>query len=519
VTKWIRPQRVRRAIAALAEWRLSAKSQPAMHLWPLLALVEKGVDSTSSVPFSEADDFSFWDRYARFPGDTRPGKVEGEFTADFYIEPLLREAKPADYPHRSPATIRTRTFVNSWSAATISPGALGQEVRLAQDFAEVFERKVLHTRAGIVQVPVVDLAVWLFREDHFKDEAGAADLESRFRLVFPFDTLDYARLFRFEQESAIEIFTSSKPTDDELKSEIMAALTAKTPPFPSPEQLAETFGKIEDDDPVLQQVKELLGLSTSGIILRGCPGTGKTWYAKQIALALTGRPDNVFEVQFHPSIGYEDFVEGYTPAESSKSGFEVVEKTFLKACRRAHESEQLIVVVIDEINRGDPARVFGELLTYLETGYRGQQFVLPYSQKDVAIPPNLLVLGTMNPHDRSITQLDQALVRRFDHIDLLPSSALVARFLESNSTFSTDQIDQVCEWFDAVQDLVPLGLGHTYFKDVKTPESLRAVWKYRIWPFCVSVLELEVSRLEDLKASFEGMLNRVLSADTEEPPA
>ena len=196
---------------------------------------------------------------------------------------------------------------------------------------------------------------------------------------------------------------------------------------------------VEDDDAIYVQVKELLDLGTSGIIFRGCPGTSKTWYAKQIAYKLAAKTEHIYQCQFHPSYGYEDFVEGYKPDESAKAGFQVIDKIFLAACEEASKVGTYVVFIIDEINRGDPARVFGELLTYIEHGYRGDRFRKAYTGDEATVPKNLVVFGTMNQYDRGIAQLDLALTRRFDHIDLKPDTEKVEAFLGENGNFSGDR--------------------------------------------------------------------------------
>ena len=205
---------------------------------------------------------------------------------------------------------------------------------------------------------------------------------------------------------------------------------------------AESSYLIDEEDPLYLQVRELLKLNSSGIILRGVPGTGKTWYARQIARRLVrDASDRVFEVQFHPSLGYEDFVEGYRPNEESRSGFSVVPKQFTLACDRARTlPNEYFVYIIDEINRGEPARILGDLLTFIEQDYREREFILPFSNRAFSIPRNLIVIELMNPYDRSVTQLDSALVRRFDHIDVEPSSERVGTFLEETGVFDSTRV-------------------------------------------------------------------------------
>ena len=164
------------------------------------------------------------------------------------------------------------------------------------------------------------------------------------------------------------------------------------------------------------------------------------------------------------------------------------------------------------------SRVFGELLTYIERDYRDLPFSLAYSEETKSIPPNLLLIGTMNPFDKSIMQLDLALIRRFDHIPLKPSAEMVQKFLEDSASFSQEQIDTVTEWFQSLQALLPHGIGHTYFKEVHTPEHLRTVWKHRMLPHCDSVLELDPQKMGHVKHSFDAMYGKLVGQEpTGEP--
>lgn len=484
-----------------------------MHLWPLLAIIERGANTDSFISFEETNDYQFWDRYGRLPGETR-GRTgpAGGFTDDYYIDPLIRAKKPSDYPHRSPNTIRKRTFLNSWKAAALDSQ---DETRwkLAKNFADIFVARVLRKDDVIHRVPIVDLAVWLFRNDEFPDDAETKALEQRFQERFRFSRSDYDKIFVFENESPDQIFTETKPADDEYRAAIEGALLSAQARLPAPPPLytGGTAAKsaIGDDDPILQQVKELLEIGTSGVIFRGCPGTSKTWYAKQIAHYLVASPDHIHQVQFHPSYGYEDFVEGYRPDEDSRSGFRVTDKIFLAACDQARDLETPVVFIIDEINRGDPARIFGELLTYIEFGYRGDSFQRAYTGNPTSVPKNLIILGTMNQADKSITQLDLALLRRFDHIDMLPSAEILESFLQrEDAEFTEEQIEIVSMWFESLQKLVPI--GHTYFNDIRRPEQIMTVWRYRMLPYCEAVLELDEHKLEHAKKSFEGMYRRLM---------
>lgn len=164
------------------------------------------------------------------------------------------------------------------------------------------------------------------------------------------------------------------------------------------------------------------------LILQGPPGTGKTWLAKRLAFALMGQKDDskVRAVQFHPNLSYEDFVRGWRPTGDGK--LSLADGVFMEAIKAASKDpSSKFVVVIEEINRGNPAQIFGELLTLLEAGKRtpDEALELCYPDADgkrrpVHIPGNLYVVGTMNIADRSLALVDLALRRRFAFVELEP---------------------------------------------------------------------------------------------------
>ena len=169
--------------------------------------------------------------------------------------------------------------------------------------------------------------------------------------------------------------------------------------------------------------------SRKNLILQGPPGTGKTWLAKRLAFALIGQRDDskIRVVQFHPNLSYEDFVRGWRPAGDGKLALE--DGVFMEALRSASEIPTAkFVVVIEEINRGNPAQIFGELLTLLEADKRSPRDAIELCYPDadgirrpVHVPDNLYVIGTMNIADRSLALVDLALRRRFAFVTLGPS--------------------------------------------------------------------------------------------------
>ena len=169
--------------------------------------------------------------------------------------------------------------------------------------------------------------------------------------------------------------------------------------------------------------------SKKNLILQGPPGTGKTWLAKRLAFALMGRKDEskIRPVQFHPNLSYEDFVRGWRPTGDGK--LTLADGVFMETIKAAvKDSSSKFVVVIEEINRGNPAQIFGELLTLLEDSKRtpSEALELCYADPDgtrrpVHIPDNLFVIGTMNVADRSLALVDMALRRRFAFTNLEPT--------------------------------------------------------------------------------------------------
>lgn len=174
----------------------------------------------------------------------------------------------------------------------------------------------------------------------------------------------------------------------------------------------------------LAAMLERLG-SKKNVILQGPPGTGKTWLARRLGWALCDErgTTRVQVVQFHPSLTYEDFVRGWRPAAGS---LDLSDGVFLEMCTRAAEDpERPYVLVIEEVNRGNPAQIFGELLTLMEADKRSVDYAMrlayPRENERFFVPPNLYIIGTMNVADRSLAIVDMALRRRFAFIELRPS--------------------------------------------------------------------------------------------------
>ena len=181
------------------------------------------------------------------------------------------------------------------------------------------------------------------------------------------------------------------------------------------------FLEREKLETILQRLRD-----KKNLILQGPPGTGKTWLAKKLAFAAIGErdEDKIRPVQFHPNLSYEDFVRGWRPSGDGK--LDLVDGPFLQMINTAKDDpESQYAIIIEEINRGNPAQIFGEMLTLLESDKRNEDEALELSYRKregerVYIPENLYVIGTMNVADRSIAMVDFALRRRFAFVDLEP---------------------------------------------------------------------------------------------------
>ena len=241
----------------------------------------------------------------------------------------------------------------------------------------------------------------------------------------------------------------------------------------------------------LEEIETLLE-DKRQVIFQGPPGTGKTYVAQKLAKHLAGSDERVTLVQLHPSYAYEDFVQGFRPTlEGNQAGFKLRDGPLLRAAKLARqEPDARHFLVIDEINRGSLAKVFGELYFLLE--YRDEKIRLQYQgddDEDFSLPKNLFIIGTMNTADRSIALVDLALRRRFYfvefHPDDEPVKGVLRRWLEANAPddmeWLVDVVEQVNELLEADRHAA---IGPSYFmKENLDEESVRRIWKHSVLPY------------------------------------
>ena len=229
-------------------------------------------------------------------------------------------------------------------------------------------------------------------------------------------------------------------------------------------------------DEMLEALKE-----KKNVVLQGAPGVGKTYVAKRLAYALIESNDQrqVEMIQFHQSYSYEDFIQGFRPTPNGH--FDLKFGIFYQFCRRAQRDEATkkpYVFIIDEINRGNLSKIFGELMMLIEPDKRGKEHAIPlaYSQnagERFYIPENLHLIGMMNTADRSLAMVDYALRRRFRFITLRPefSSAEFGKFLAAAGA-AQELIKKIVSRMNALNEVIAadtknLGpgyqIGHSYF--------------------------------------------------------
>lgn len=258
------------------------------------------------------------------------------------------------------------------------------------------------------------------------------------------------------------------------------------PPYTVDDFLSEVYM----DESEYNKLVALLS-TKKNIILQGAPGVGKTYAAKRLAYSIMGvkDKDRVTMIQFHQSYSYEDFIMGFRPCES---GFELRKGAFYNFCKAAEiDNENAYFFIIDEINRGNLSKIFGELFMLIESDKRGVELQLLYADEKFAIPENVYIIGMMNTADRSLAMLDYALRRRFAFYEMKPafeSDGFRAYRMELDNPKFDRLITCVENLNNAITADESLGegfcIGHSYFcnLDDASDQTLSSIVEYELIP-------------------------------------
>ena len=252
------------------------------------------------------------------------------------------------------------------------------------------------------------------------------------------------------------------------------------------------------DEEHLEKVEALL-TDKRQVIFYGPPGTGKTFVARKLAEFYAAGGGSVEVVQFHPSYAYEDFVEGYRPKPEG-SGFTLKPGPLKRIAEKAVRNPATRhILLIDEINRANIAKVFGELYFLLE--YRKEEITLQYSEQRFELPENLWIIGTMNTADRSIAIIDAALRRRFYFFPFFPDrppiNGLLRRWLVKHKPDLIWLADVVSEANRRLGDQ-QAAIGPSYFlRENLTPEWVKIIWEYAVLPYLAERFFGEEDRLKE----------------------
>ena len=284
------------------------------------------------------------------------------------------------------------------------------------------------------------------------------------------------------------------------------------PPYTKEDFLSEVFMPEEEYD----KLSGILRIKKN-IILQGAPGVGKTFVAKRIAFSMMGVKDveRVMMVQFHQSYSYEDFIMGFRP---STDGFELKRGAFYNFCKKAEiDGDNDYFFIIDEINRGNLSKIFGELFMLIENDKRGVSLQLLYSDEKFSVPKNIYIIGMMNTADRSLAMLDYALRRRFAFFEIKPAFTTDG-FREYRMSLENEKFDKLIACVESLNNVISndesLGdgfcIGHSYFcnllPDTINDQILSGIVEYELIPLLKEYWFDEPTKVKDWSSNLRSAI-------------
>ena len=284
------------------------------------------------------------------------------------------------------------------------------------------------------------------------------------------------------------------------------------PPYTKEDFLSEVFMPEEEYD----KLSGILRIKKN-IILQGAPGVGKTFVAKRIAFSMMGVKDveRVMMVQFHQSYSYEDFIMGFRP---STDGFELKRGAFYNFCKKAEiDGDNDYFFIIDEINRGNLSKIFGELFMLIENDKRGVSLQLLYSDEKFSVPKNIYIIGMMNTADRSLAMLDYALRRRFAFFEIKPGFTTDG-FRKYRMSLENEKFDKLIACVESLNNAISndesLGdgfcIGHSYFcnllPDTIDDQVLSGIVEYELIPLLKEYWFDEPTKVKDWSSNLRSAI-------------
>lgn len=333
--------------------------------------------------------------------------------------------------------------------------------------------------------------------------------------------IDYQEIKRCTELGKMEFFSNSTGTLFKLSKEeydFILDMIREENPLPATDRTERYDKNAFLDEVYMTESKYDILVAVlknkKNIILQGAPGVGKTFAAKRLAYSIMGKKDEsrIEFVQFHQNYSYEDLMMGYKPAND---GFELKYGIFFRFCQRAaNRPDEEFFFVIDEINRGNMSKIFGELLMLVERDYRGTKATLAYNGLMFTVPKNVYIIGMMNTADRSLAMIDYALRRRFSFFDLEPGleSEGFMKYQQNfkNETFSL-LISKILELNREIALDKSLGkgfcIGHSYFcsQTKCTEEWMRAIVDYDILPMLREYWFDDMNKLQHWESVLRGV--------------
>ena len=439
------------------------------------ALADEDVDTIHYWIYSPGDSAYKWDEFYKAGimaigwgkiGDLKVFAGKGE------IKKKMKEIYDPSRPYTN-AALATWQFANEMKPGDVIFVKKGMHQIIGRGIVKsdyIFNESVEDEFKNIRQVDWIDNGEW--------PHPGQAVMKTLTDITAYTDYVEQLNAL-FETENDID-----ETDDDDSK-------------FPAYTKKDFLYGKEDGRDRVYMNEEDydtLVGLirNKKNVILQGAPGVGKTFAAKRLAYSMIGRknPNRVILVQFHQSYSYEDFIEGFRPVSSG--GFEIKKGSFYNFCKKAqYDPEHEYFFIIDEINRGNLSKIFGELFMLIENDKRGNELQLLYSDEKFFVPKNVYIIGMMNTADRSLAMLDYALRRRFAFFDIKPGFDSEG-FCEYRKKLDNKKFDKLITVVENLNRVISadnaLGegfcIGHSYFCNLNSvsDKTISDIVEYELIP-------------------------------------